>query len=162
MEQSFKQNFKAVQTIYFGLLIQLIFLAGIFYFVVQPKLDENNTAIDILGPVLALFCLIAGFGFFKNNLNKIKAIEDIVEKYKNYKSATIIRLALWEAGALFNVVQYLVTGKIIFFLYAGILVIAFLLHFPSIQRFVSDAQISPQDAEKLHDENFKFTLGNAS
>jgi len=154
MSQNFSQYFRALQILFFALLIGQISVVVVFYIVHTPVESEgvqhDKTFMLILTMALVL---LSGFAFFMNRkkLESARAQTTLKEKLTDYRAACIIKWAPLEAGALISAVLFFVTGNAFFLSFAATMIAFFATQFPSRQRLINELDLTA--AEQLTLDN---------
>lgn len=156
MERNFKEHFRALQIIYLGLFMGMFLFAFVVYFVLKPERTEGLEFFNLVVPIFSMLALAGSFIAFKYLLEKALKEKDFETKFNQYRLAIITRGAIWEGTVLFATVIYLLSGNINLLIIAIVFIVLFLFNTPTISKFIADLEMSGEEAQKLHDENFKF------
>jgi len=138
----------------FALIAGQIFFALVAIFLVNfAGIDINDAELNevfiFIVPTLGIASLLGSIIVFKGKLSRIKEISDISAKLTEYRSAQIIRWALYEGPSFFAIVVYILTGEVY---YLGMVILALILFgmtFPSQERLVKDLDLSWEDQNRL-------------
>lgn len=156
MPQNFSQYFRALQILFFALLIGQISVVIVLYIVHTPVesegVQDDKTFMLILTVALAL---LSGFAFFMNRkkLESARAQTTLKEKLADYRSACIIKWAPLEGGALISAVLFFVTGNVFFLSFAATMIAFFATQFPSRQRLINELDLTANEQMILDDPN---------
>jgi len=148
------QNPKAImismKIIFFALCSGIVFFAIASYFVsMQPGQVHADKSIDdifiIIVPVFALISISAGYFLYRSKLQLIKDNPEMLVKCQQFQVISIIKFALIEAPALFAIVSYMLTTNYIYLAVAGLILVVFLINFPSKTKIQNDIEINTDD-----------------
>lgn len=154
MSQNFAQYFRALQILFFALLIGQISVVIVLYLTYEPR--ESDASQDVTTFKLALtilLALLAGISFFMNRkkLESARAQTTLKEKLSDYRAASILKWAPLEGGALISAVLFFVTGNVFFLGFATMMIVFFATQFPSRQRIINDLDLTATEQIILDD-----------
>jgi len=151
------QFFKQLDIIFFGLISgQLMFFLVVFYMQFQGILTFT---LDPAVKAMFSFAVVAVIGFIplgyflygakcKQSLN----LNTLDEKLILYRTATMLRLMLFESGGFISLIAYFLTGSNQYVVLLGIVLIAFFINKPSKHRAISDLQLNEQESNIVLNE----------
>ena len=119
---------RTLQIIVFAFCIGPVILTIVAFFINHPEIHFNMVNIEepllLIAPIIALISSIGSRIIFNSIINSIKNNFEllIADKFLKYQTALIVRVALLEGAALFNIVVFLITGNT-FTLYFALLCI---------------------------------------
>lgn len=148
--------FRSLIIVFYSLIIGQVFFGLISFFLVSTNniksegADLRSVFIYII-PVFVLVGLILSNLIFKNRLKAIDRKSSLIIKLTDYRAALVVRYALLEGPSIFAIVVYLVTGDIIFILFAALIVFYFLTIRPNREKAIKDLDLSPNDEQILND-----------
>ena len=151
--QQYKDSIRFNQVIYFGILIGLLIFAGIGLGVRSVLSDPlDKPTIQILN-YIALFSLLvfipSGFWLHTQRMKKIPADTELIVKLYHFRTSFIIKLALFEACGFLGTIVMMLGGEIQVLLQLGIVLVVFLLNYPSIYKYKTELGLKEEDIEKL-------------
>ncbi|NVO11836.1 MAG: hypothetical protein HXX16_17895 [Bacteroidales bacterium] len=132
------------QILFAGVSIYLINVNGAYF----GKADLNKVFI-YLTPLLTLSCIVGGFVFFKSRMKLIKDKTNIIEKLIDYRSALIIRWALFEGPSFFAIMVYIITANLYFLCIVVIIIAIFIITKPSREMLEKDLELSWEEKNQL-------------
>lgn len=143
------QPFKTLQIIHAALCAGLIMFLAVTLFLNGGKWHTDITAHDVPLFYVAI-TFVVGMPFLSNLMYQKKlALVDLKApantKVVQYTTACIIRYALIEGAALFNVVAWFVTGNLILAIVAGALILFMIALRPVKSKVMTILQISYPD-----------------
>jgi hypothetical protein len=129
---------KSMQVIFGALFMGQAMLGFVLYFIKKQESAESESMINNILPLAVMSMIVVGYFIFNTRLKALVDASDLDTKKGIYRSASLIKWALFEAATLFSFVCYLSFGNILFF-YIGWLSLAhFIVHFPSQERVVRE------------------------
>ncbi|HUM46467.1 MAG TPA: hypothetical protein PLD84_06050 [Chitinophagales bacterium] len=154
--QTSKEYFKAL------LLLHTAFIAGqvcfgliVSFLVVSGKVNSGSADLSVVfAYVVPIFVLIGLSGsnyIYKSKLSKLRSSNDLKYKMFNYRVALIIRYAFLEGPTLFAIIVALLTGNLIFLVFAGLL-LSFMIYWrPVKNRIIADLGLSTEEVAIIND-----------
>lgn len=137
--------FKSIQIIFFALLSgQIIFLFISVFLVQSGNVSPNEDLFFILFIIDLMIispAIVVGPMLYRSFMSRVKPEMSLAEKFILYKQGTIIKLALVEAPTIFSIVGFLLTGSYVFLFLAIGIIILFVMHKPSLEKFSEDFQV---------------------
>jgi hypothetical protein len=145
---------KPLQLIHTSFFAAVLLFALIVLFLNKESLFfstqmANTNALHILFPLVGLISITIGIFLFNKMLSNIPMNGNFETKFKKYQEACIIKFALLEFGAILNIIGCMLTGNLIFMLFAGISLLALLASRPVKAKTISDLQLQYPDTEAL-------------
>lgn len=154
-----KEYFQSLSILHAALLSGQVMLAAIFYFFfnagklpVTGQEAAGQMELYIIGG-LVIVGVLASSQLFNTRLQKVKKEESLSAKLAGYRSASILRYALLEAPSIAAIVVYMLTNNLLLLVFAGMIIILFLIYRPTKDRVVTDLELSPAEEAKLDDPN---------
>ena len=149
-----KEYFRTLKIIYLALIAgQVIFSLTVVFLIYTGEFNEDFPEMEkiffILVPVLVIGGYLGGRMFFKKRLETAILKPGLPEKLADYQSALIIRYALLEGPSMLAFIAYLLTADIFFIVIAGFIIIIFITLRPTVDRMISDLELSYDDAQKV-------------
>lgn len=138
---------KALRIMFFAMLIGQILFGLIVTVLVETGIMSNGmddmVSIFRIGLILIIAaCIPASFVLFRKRLTEINPEEDLGSRIEKYRAALIMRMALCEGPSLFASICYFITGNRFFLCIIILLVINFLLIYPSREKIINELQLS--------------------
>ncbi len=142
-------SFIVLQIIHGGLC-----LSPLLFLIVTSSINKNQAHSDIrpndvpliyAALIAALVSPVAGNYIFRKKLLEIDANSAVAEKFKAYLTICIIRYALLEAAALFNIVTAFLTGNLIASVASVILLLYMVMIRPVKTKVINELNISYPD-----------------
>jgi hypothetical protein len=142
---------KTISIIYFALIAgQLMFIVVAFFSVSDnPPQNQDYDNFNIVVPIIVGSGLFLSNLIFKQLISKIKDNFTFQKKIEAYRSALIIKYALLEGPSIFSTAIFLISGNFMFLAFSAVMILAFLINFPSRNKAVQDLNLSSAEAEKL-------------
>jgi uncharacterized membrane protein YozB (DUF420 family) len=110
---------------------------------------NRNDALYPLFPILSIVFIFLGFFMFNRQIAAIDSAMSSDDKIMRYQTAFLIRCAFIEAGALLNIVAFLLTGNSVFLIFVGCALIAFVMIRPAKQKIIDTLNLQFPETEKL-------------
>jgi hypothetical protein len=132
------------QLLFVGVSIYLIKIKGAYF----GKTNLNEVFL-YLAPLLTISCIVGGFVFFKSRMKLIKDKTNIIEKLIDYRSALIIRWALFEGPSFFAIMVYIITANSFFLCIVIITIAIFIITKPSREMLEKDLELSWEEKNQL-------------
>jgi hypothetical protein len=143
----FKEFQKSLAIVFFALLAGQVFFALISLGLVSQGVIVEEPLIRNIGLIIIPLLVLVGFvgsRFLGSRmLMKAKMAQDTEDKFNQYRSAFILRLALLETPGFFAIIAFMLTGERIFLGFLGILLFYFVTLFPSESRII--AELKPEE-----------------
>ena len=136
-------------TVLFGLLISVLILT--------TNASDNSKGFsgifNYMVPVFVVIGIIGGNNLFKKTLNQSGENLDLNlnSKMTNYRSALIMKYALFEGPALFAIIAAFVSHQIGLMAYAGLLVLLLLYARPNIKSTIAALKLDQQESLIIED-----------
>ena len=147
MENQQAGYLKQLQTLFGALFVGQILVTVIFYFfLTQPQTGESTT--DVLETILPLVMLSTTIlGYFIFNLRRKTWTQEtnLDAKKAAYRTASLVKLAMFEGTTILGLMCYFAFGKDLFFFAAVVSIAHFALHFPSRERVVRELETDNVD-----------------
>ncbi|MBP7496191.1 MAG: hypothetical protein KA792_00805 [Bacteroidales bacterium] len=153
-QQTSKEYFRALSTIYYAMIAGQIFFVLISFFLVYKGIIKEqdkdlNDVFSIIIPVFVLGVIMSSNILFRNKLKKSKSKTLLIEKMNDYRSALLIRYALLEGPCFLSIVAYLLCGVNLFLMLAGVIILIFSFYKPSVNKAVIELELNQTDTESL-------------
>ncbi len=143
----FKEFQKSMAIVFFALLAGQVFFALISLGLVSQGIIIGEPQMRNIGlvaiPLLVLVGFVGSRFLGSRMLSRARMEQNIEEKFIQYRSAFILRLALLEAPGFFAIIAFMLTGERIFLGFLGILLFYFVTLFPSESRII--AELTPEE-----------------
>ncbi len=140
---SVKQQINQLTIIYIAMILGQIFFLVIIFFIFK----QNGTGFDIpeakyvftyLAPLLTIGAIPAGYFLYSRQCKNGANLESIEQKFNTFRTASIIKYALFEFAGMINLLAYMFTYSQQFIFLFLIVIVIFLINKPSESRFNSD------------------------
>jgi hypothetical protein len=118
-------------------------------FVSKPFLDENVAL--MIGGAASLFMFLVGQVVYKSRANAIPQQTTLGAKTTVYRTAMIVRLALFNSAAIISIVLFLLNGYVLLLCFPALMMVLILLHFPNRAKMLDALQPTFQEMEMLDD-----------
>ncbi|HWW39917.1 hypothetical protein [Pedobacter sp.] len=145
---------KIMQLIHAAFCVAICLFSAVVFSLVQGNLHLNaafgqDDALFPLFPLLAILAVLTGTFLFRKQLSALEDTLSGEEKVIRYQTAFIIRSAFFEAATLMNIVAFLISANLVFFIVAATIFIAFLLTRPTRTGLAEALKLGYEDTEKL-------------
>jgi cytochrome bd-type quinol oxidase subunit 2 len=151
--QEYRDAVRFNQVIYFGILIGFLIFVGIglgIRSVLDDPLDEP--AIQVLNYIALLSLLVfipLGFWMHSQRMKKIPAESELTVKFYHFRSSFIMKLAMFETCGILGIIVMILGGQVQVLLQLGIVLVAFLLNYPSIYKYKTDLGLTEEEVKRI-------------
>lgn len=144
-----KQQLKVIQLIHtaFCVAVSTFGLISLFIAREQIHFEVPKAAETLVFPLISIVGIIFGTILFNRHLQTINSPENKGTKLIQYQTAFLIKCAFFEAGALANIVAFIMDGNAFFMVFAGLSFVFLVMSRPTASK-VSDT-LSLQDTDIL-------------
>lgn len=136
---------KPWQFVFWAFLAAQTVFAVILFTVVKPELNGNNLFLVQAIPFISTGMAIVGYFIFNNRLKLLQQERDLETKANLYKSASLLKWALFEGGVMLALVGFLISGDKTLYYMGLFLLLHFSIHFPSEKRVLRELEINTID-----------------
>jgi MFS family permease len=155
-QQTSKEYFRITSVIHMGLVLGVVIFGLVVSFFIadfqHPDMDSESARIFVyLVPGICILALFAAKLIFGNRLKSLMELDDLKTKMTGYRECLIIRYLFLEGPALFAMVAVFLTGNIIYLIYAGVVLVLFILKRPTLKATVKDLALNQEEVAKLED-----------
>ncbi len=139
------QQYKSIMILAIGMVMGVSIFSVVFvYLQFESGVPFNTNYSDpvILGCCGAGIAMLPmGLFLYRSLVSKAREKEHPEEKIISIRSAIIIRSAVWEVGAILNLVAFYLTHSIVPLVIVGCTILLFLLFFPTRSRVLHDLEM---------------------
>jgi len=156
---NFKQYHRVLQLVYMILLQGLLLFMFLVYFQSKDtffKLDLIDSNI-VIGIIVVLAALVISFFLYRFLLIKISDSKGLKNKLEKYTTAFIVKMAILEGGAFFNLVMFLNTANKSFLIFSALLLLAMMMSFPGVDKIEKALGLSKQERLYLQNPDKEFS-----
>ncbi len=161
MQQSQPSGIKALSILHLALLAGQILFALISLFIVYGKGYTANPSWQNETNLFVFLCVtvgvagyLAGSMIFRKKLEQINGnTKSVVEKFNDYRAASISRWALMEFAVLFCIIIFFITNNPIIIILGGICILLFFSLRPTLQKAASDLGINEIEIQQMNLDN---------
>ena len=151
--QQYKDAAKFNQVIYFAILIGYLIIAAIGLGIrsaLDYQLDEPTVQVLNYIALLSLLVFIPlGFWMHSQRMKKIPDDTELLVKFYHFRTSFIIKLALFEMCGILGIIVMILGGKVQVLLQLGIVLVVFLLNYPSKYKYKTDLRLTEEEIEKI-------------
>ena len=151
-----KTFFNHLRMIYLAILSsQLLF--GLLLILLHEKMKKDITddtlegLLQYLVPAMIFIAYIAGQTVFRHKLGNAKMARDLAIKMNSYRTGLVVRFILLEGASLFSLVAYMLTGNIYYIGFSGLVLLYFLLLWPTRKKATEDMGLKRTEERKIND-----------
>ena len=131
----------------------VVVVGSVLYFLSRTKVNLNAPALigfaQTAGPIAGLATISLAYFLHKNKIRKIDNKASLGNKLSAYFLIHILKLALLEGGAMFNIVLFYLIGDTLLLAFAALATIVIALNTPSIFRLGNDLQLNEEEMRIL-------------
>lgn len=147
-----KKGYSSLKIIFFAMFAGLLTFLFVALFLSNEEIKEletmqNSLVLALLG--LTLIAIPVGMKVSGNAIRKIDKNLPLNEKINGFSSAWIIRMAVIEGTTLFSIIALLITYDYRFLFIAILLLMFFLMNFPSISKMAQLLHLSGEEIQSL-------------
>jgi hypothetical protein len=141
MEIQSNSYLKQLQILFSALFVgQALFAIILYFFIKIPVKESEGDTLSTITPLVIMAILVAGYFIFNSRIKTLPSITDLDERKLQYRSASIVKWAMFESTTILALVFFIMTG-VNLFLYIGFAsIVHFALHFPSYERVSRELQ----------------------
>ena len=149
----FKNYFQTLNIIFIALLSgqTIYFFVGLFM-IQSGNIDGFgglNTMFMFITPIVVLASILASKFIYTKQVTEFDKSLSLENKLVSYRTANIIRLALFEGANIFNVSIMIITANYFFAALFIIIIALFFINRPTKEKFIMDYEVSADDVLKL-------------
>ena len=146
------RNFiKTLSIIHYALLAGPLISGIIFYMNTQSVINGSPDDIFIyILPVIGLAGIFASKTLYSMLLSPLKQKDNLQEKLAGLQTASLVRYALVEGPALFNIIWFGQTGNLLYLTIGGVLVIYLFILRPTKSKIESDLELKGEHQRKFN------------
>lgn len=134
-------------------LIHASFCLAVFVFAIVALFVNKDVLLfempkkwdDFLFPALSVLSTILGTTIFNVLLGNIDQTSNTSSKLMQYQTAFLVKCAFLEAGALANIVAFLIDGNLFFLIFAGLSFARLVASRPTASRVADDLSLQDSD-----------------
>lgn len=149
----YKDAIRFNQMIYFAILIGFVSFAGIGLGIRSALTDPlDEPSIQVLNYVALLSLLVfipLGFWLHSQRMKKIPDDTELIVKLYHFRTSFIIKLALFETCGILGIIVMILGGQVQVLLQLGIVLVAFMLNYPSMYKYRTDLRLTEEEIEDL-------------
>jgi hypothetical protein len=153
LNQQYKDAAKFNRVIYFAILIGFLIFAGIGLGIrsaLNDPLDEPTIQILNYISLLSLMVFIPlGFWLHSQRMKKIPDDTELIVRLYYFRTSFLIKLALFETCGILGIVVMILGGQVQVLLQLGIVLVAFLLNYPSMYKYKTELGLTEEEIEDL-------------
>jgi hypothetical protein len=155
--------------LYFSIAINIVVFAVVTLFLTgfgvqgmqAPEGRETAAGwLIYLAPASGLAMALLGMRFFRTRNEQAQKAETLFLKMEGYRSATLLRMVLWDAAALANLVAFMFNVQWLHMVLATMVLVLYAMHKPSLNRMIRDLNLSGLEEQVLRDHAAKKGGGN--
>lgn len=155
-EQTSKEYFNGLTIIHAALLIGQVLFACVAYYLNSNEPFSNNSrglndVFQIVAPIFVVGGIMGSTFLTIAQLKSIKERTTLPEKLGSYRAVHIVKLALLEGPSLFAIVCYLLTANYLFLGLAGLIIVIFLINWPTRDKVAKDLELNQTDRARMED-----------
>jgi hypothetical protein len=147
-------SFRALNIIFFGLLMGQVTFLAIAYFLVNgdgkyPVDEELHDILRFIVPTVFLGSLGASYFVPKMQIQNNLEGKSLEDKLLLYRTSVITRLALIEGPSLFAIVAFLMTGQPYYLIVTLLSLLIFASLKPSTNKCIVELHLSKEEADEI-------------
>lgn len=141
---------KALQGVHLGFCSSVFLLGLVGFLIIEGPIQfelipQKIEPLHIIGPIIALLGLLLGPFLFNKIIADMDPDTSTLAKFTKYQTAFLIRSAFLEAGALFNLVAFILSSNLLFVLLAACCFTALCLSRPTKDKVYTALQLQDTD-----------------
>lgn len=151
-----KNTFKAFKLIHRAMLLgqiiaTVIFLALIITKVQSPSFFKHDRIFQIVALLFTGIAFFVGNILFKKKVNACKENVGLttVQKFEQYRTASLLQWALLEGATLFNGIAYFLVGNYAFIALAAVIILLFAMQAPNKTKMALQLALPLHEVEDL-------------
>ncbi|MEZ4828113.1 MAG: hypothetical protein R3C61_17785 [Bacteroidia bacterium] len=143
---------KQLTLLFVAIASGLVIFCGVAFYINQTQpigSEELNGIFSVAAPAGSLLLAAVGYFALPAFLSRAPQTPYLQSKLGFYRTATIVRLAFWDAGGFICLVSYLLTGNNMYLAYLFPIVALFVLFSPNRDRVIQDLSLTSEEAKEL-------------
>jgi len=156
VKQTSKTYLRALQTSYVAMTISIVGFSIMCWVMVSsgqyiPRPFVDETIALVISGAVAVAMFLAGQTVYRTRTALVPRQTNLRDKTKIYRSAMIVRLALFNAGSMIPIVFFLLNGYPLLFIFPGMMILLILSNFPNRNKMLDALQPNLKEMEMLDD-----------
>lgn len=142
-----KEYFTVLKVIFVGMIFSqliMLFVSLLIFSNIQPNL-ELNSILEIIVTLLFAVAIGITYIFTKQKMKSITEKKDLSEKLSEYRTLFIMKFAILEMPSILGIVSYILTGNNLFLIYTVLIILVFIVNYPSKVRIASEIGITESE-----------------
>jgi len=157
-KQTSKEYFRTTSIVHMGLALGIIIFGLVVTFFIadfqHPDKDSELARLFVyLIPGVCILALFAARSVFLNRLKPFMELDDLKTKMTGYRECLLIRYLFLEGPALFALVAVFLTSDFIYLIYAGVMLVLFILKRPTLKAAFTDLALNQEEITRLEDRD---------
>lgn len=140
-----KNYIQANKIIFMGIFMGLIIISIVGIVTNQERsffsTDLEKSSFMMIIPSVFIGSIAIGSVLFNNLIKTAKGSKNLKTALTNYRTAFIIKLALYEVPALLGAVSFLTEGNLLYLVYTGIAAVLMLTFIPSKAKTIKELDL---------------------
>lgn len=139
-----KEYFTVLKIIFAGMLFSQVIMLIVSLLIfnnAEPNYELNNI-FEIVVTLLFVTSIAATYFISKQKMKSIYEKNNISEKLEEFRTLFILKFAILEMPSMLSVISYIFTGNKLFLIYSVIIILVFLVNYPSKERIASELNIA--------------------
>jgi len=153
-----REYFKMLLILHIALIVgQLTFAVIVVFFVefggFEPSYTESRNLFLIIAALVTVIGVFISNMLYKKNIELIKNMKELKQKFSKYKMIYIIKYILLEAPSTIAIIFYLLTGDILFLAFTIAIIFIGLNSKPNKEKIISKLELSDDEKKEMENEN---------
>lgn len=138
-----------------------VFLAGIIIFSLvawivtaggeAPMNSQYETFLRFAAPISGIALILMSNRLFANRIREGRTAEKLYQKMDAYRAGAVIRMLVLDGAAFINLISFVMAGNYLFLFLCLAILIMFILTKPSLEKFITDMQLSEMEEQVMRD-----------
>jgi hypothetical protein len=141
--------FKKIRTLHYAILSGVLVPACIIYYLARSSEHMPRPVFSIAGPLAGLLTIVAAYIIPRRLIDKVLQSPSLGEKLSAWYSAHILKIALLEGGAMFNLVCFFLSGDLTLLIFVGLATIVMVLNTPGPFRVGTSLRLNEAEQKCL-------------
>jgi len=143
-------TFKTLQIVFLALLLGQLAFAIVGNMILDVENGIDTGALIYLVPAVMIVGSVAGYYIFNSNMAKAEAMEgSLEEKFKAFKTNSIVRWTMIEMGNLLAIVAAIIEGNSLYLIFFGVGLLVFSNTRPNIEEFAKRFNLSLEEQREF-------------
>lgn len=157
MNPSLKNYFLQLRLLYY-MIPSGIVVMGIALWIsggMQDEIPAGQSWLRYAAPVSGMAMLFLAHRLFKTRLEEARNQTELYKKLAHYRSALLVRYLVLDGAAIINLIGFYLSGDLLFFFLAGVVLLLFVLYRPTVAKLCKDLELNSAEEQIIYGKKEK-------